>query len=301
MAFCTLTFFMLIVSVAPAGAHSCENGNSPCSCAKTGNGTSEPCCEVVLSGDVEPATTLATECESLRVSLQTKWLGHPGKSWRPRCLVVFHADRERYLAAVGRGGLMTYGYSRITFAGDQIVGRRIDLCDEDRNRARSALAHEMSHVILADRFGRGSLPRWADEGVAVLADSREKQVRHHRDLADAIRQGRDLPFGYLAGLETPPSADRVAVFYGQSASLARFLAHRKTPHDFLSFVAISQRAGYDQAAKEVYGFADARSMEQAWRSDVEQQATALSNAAKPSFIPVNVDSNALAARQTHTQ
>ncbi len=138
---------------------------------------------------------------------------------------------------------MTFGCSRITFGPDErIAARRIDLRGDDGERASSALAHELSHVILADYFGRRSLPRWADEGVAVLADSTNKQARHHADLQDAITGNKVLTFGFLAALESPPSTDRVAVFYGQSASLARFLAHRKTPHDFLSFVAISQRA-----------------------------------------------------------
>ena len=45
--------------------------------------------------------------------------------------------------------------------------------DIDRILA-SGLPHEVTHVILADLFPQQQIPRWADEGMAVLTEPREK-------------------------------------------------------------------------------------------------------------------------------
>jgi len=218
---------------------------------------------------------IADTCESLRRELQTRWLGELHSAWQPRCEVVWHTSRESYLQAVGRGGAMTSGSSRVSFDGNRVCIRRVDLRGDSPDRARSALAHELTHVVLADRFGAGGLPRWADEGSAVLADSVQKQSRHHRDLMDAVEANRSLFFGELAAVATPPSGDRVAIFYGQAASMVRFLAEQKSPTDFVRFIDIANRAGYDQAAREVYGYTSVRDLESAWRSSLAHQGTDL--------------------------
>ena len=33
-----------------------------------------------------------------------------------------------------------------------------------------SLGHELTHVLLADLFPNQTLPRWLDEGIAILAD-----------------------------------------------------------------------------------------------------------------------------------
>ena len=51
------------------------------------------------------ACTLAQCCESWRQHLCARWLGDETPSaWKPRCIVIVHARRESYRAAIGRGG-----------------------------------------------------------------------------------------------------------------------------------------------------------------------------------------------------
>ncbi len=78
-------------------------------------------------------------------------------------------------------------------------------------------------------------PRWLDEGIALLADSAEKQRLHARDLADA--QSRRLTFRAveLMNLDRYPHASRVPAFYAQSASLTGFLARQGKPSLLLEF------------------------------------------------------------------
>jgi hypothetical protein len=188
---------------------------------------------------------------------------------------------------------MTFGSSRVTFNGGRIASRRIDLCGEDHDRGRSALAHEMSHVILADHFGRRGPPRWAEEGISLLADGAKKQARHQEDLRDAMKSGTTFSFGRLATVESQPAGNELAVFYAQSASLTRYLVGLKSPRDFLVFVETAQRRGYDNAAHDVYGLAGMREMERAWLADVARQTYALTNFAGES-VPVETAKDKIA-------
>jgi hypothetical protein len=188
---------------------------------------------------------------------------------------------------------MTFGSSRVTFIGGRIASRRIDLCGEDHDRGRSALPHEMSHVILADHFGRRGPPRWAEEGISLLADGAKKQARHQDDLNDAMKSGTTFSFGHLAAVESQPAANQLPVFYAQSASLTRYLVGLKSPREFVVFLEAAQRRGYDDAAHDVYGLAGMREMERAWLADVSRQTRALTNLARES-LPVATSKDKIA-------
>ena len=56
----------------------------------------------------------------------------------------------------------------------------------------SVLPHEVTHTIFAAKFGR-PLPRWADEGGAVLSeDATELEDRSDRSLPGAARGGASV-------------------------------------------------------------------------------------------------------------
>src|SRR6185369_15416037 len=102
--------------------------------------------------------------ESLRTELKSKWLpGSCSEGWKPKCEIVLHSKRPSYTAAVGRGSERTVGSSAVTVDKGRIVGRRIDLVAEDVDYFTAALPHELTHVVLRDRFVSAAMPRWADE------------------------------------------------------------------------------------------------------------------------------------------
>lgn len=227
------------------------------------------------------ASEITTACESLRNASQSAWLEPPSEvSWSPQCEVVVHASSSSYVAAVGGEARRTSGCSLIKMDGKQIVLRRIDLLADDKSRALSALAHELTHVVLADRFGERPLPRWADEGIATLADHIGKQNQHHQDMLAALRIGSAFRLGDLLVSEDYPPPVRFAAFYGQSVSLVRFLSQRNGSTAFVKFVERSRQTGYDQALRDVYGIADISELERQWRS------YAVSLAAQPVAVGV---------------
>lgn len=211
------------------------------------------------------AADVLQDCRELRADLQRKWLGDaPETSWLPRCEIVVHASRKSYLHVVGRGGSQTLGSSLVELKKGNVVTRRIDLLPDASGRL-TALPHELTHVVLADRFAGRQPPRWLDEGIATLADSARKQALHFRDCQDALRGGTALRLINVLELEQFASAQQVPAFYGQSLSLVRFLAAADRPETVLQFVESALETGYDHALRQHYGIDSVAALEREWR------------------------------------
>lgn len=225
---------------------------------------------VCSTGDRAAAEQLANRCEELREHLAGVWLNQrPAVGWKVRCEVVVHSSDASYERAVGRGAQMTVGSALIETEGSRIVTRRIDLRPDRGSETQTALAHELTHVIIADRIDRSQLAPWADEGVAVLADCPEKQKAHFDDLRRGLKSQQTFRIGELFSLSNYPAPEQMGVFYGQSASLASFLVARKTPADFVRFLEIAAVEGYDAALSTVYDIADVGELEQIWTTNLK--------------------------------
>ncbi len=220
------------------------------------------------------AADVLKNCEALRAQCRHTWFPtEQERTWRPLCTVVLHASRASYLQAVGRGGAQTSGSSLVRFDGDRVATRRIDLLVV-RAGQTSALAHELTHVVLADRFGARCPPRWLDEGIATLADAAAKQSLHERDFRRALHGGAALRLVDLLRLEQFTSAEQVPAFYGQSLSLVRFLAERDEPAKIVDFAAAATVEGYDRALQKHYGIHDVAALESRWREYADSRRKA---------------------------
>jgi hypothetical protein len=223
------------------------------------------CCEQSESH----AKDLAEHAESLRDSLELKWLGEPTASaWRPACQILLYASKRSYVAAVGRGSEHTVGSSLVTVDKGQITSRRIDLLGDQTEFLTAALPHELTHVILRDRFTSTPPPRWADEGMATLADTQGKQGRHHQDLMDAIADGGLFRAANLLAMDDYPSPNRYGAFYGESVSLTEFLVKRASPQQFVQFIERAKIEGYDEALEKCYGIYGCVALDHEWRQSV---------------------------------
>ena len=135
------------------------------------------------------------------------------------------------------------------------------------------LPHELTHILLDRRLIAGELPRWVDEGMALLADPPEKRSRHGEDLLTAMRDGRQYRLTELLALTDYPDRERLGVFYGQSLSLVEFLFHRGGGHKFASFVRRIAHDGYDQSLQAEYGIDSVAELESQWLSFVSAATT----------------------------
>jgi len=220
---------------------------------------------------------LAQALEKRLAKLREEWsIAEGARAWSPRCRVLVHQQRAQYVAATGPGAERTNGSSLVHFDRGRVVGRQIDVDGERTDWLSETLPHELTHVLLADEFPHGRLPRWADEGAAMLADTADKRQRHRHDAHNARLRGTQLSVGQLLAVDQPMASDRMAAFYGQSLTLVEHLTTRGDRRKFLDFLHEADRAGYDVSLKTHYGLASSGKLAAAF-----EPAPRATNAAHP--------------------
>ena len=226
------------------------------------------------SNEATRAEVLRT-CEKLRRDLSLKWTGKQVATWKVPCHVVLHSTYASYERAVGRQLAGTNGATTIEFdrkQKTQVKLRRLDLmCDAAGGVP--ALAHELTHVMLVDWCAGRQTPRWFDEGLALLADSPQKQRLHLRDLRTSLANGTSYRVTELLSLEDYPTQRRVPAFYAQSLTLTRWLSERDQSTKILEFLARIDREGYDKPLREFYGIDGLAELEQLWSTHCEALAS----------------------------
>ncbi|MEX2121529.1 MAG: hypothetical protein WD847_18210 [Pirellulales bacterium] len=162
------------------------------------------------------------------------------------------------------GGAQTAGSSLVEIEHERVVTRRIDVRANRADWLTSALPHELTHLVLADLFVDRPIPRWADEGMAVLADTPAKQNEHLAAFHDAFARHNSLRLVELVGLQEYPAVGQ-GVFYGQSVSLVDFLVQQGTPDRFARFLRSSVESGYESALRTTYRIDGIADLERRWR------------------------------------
>lgn len=211
------------------------------------------------------ADRVALECERQRHQLQQRWLGSAAPPWQWRCEIVIYANENAYLRNVGWQAAMTRGVCRIDRQHNRIVSRRLSLMTDPQSKELTALAHELTHLVLADRFQVCQPPRWADEGIALLADGTEKKLLHIRDLNRALADNCCPGVGEILAMRHYPQGPRLTTFYGQSLSLVSYLTELDEPAKVVEMVALAMERGYDTALHQIYGIANTAELERRWR------------------------------------
>ena len=127
------------------------------------------------------------------------------------------------------------------------------------------MPRELTHVVLADLFPDKPPPKWAEEGMAVLAGSPEEVDRYTRTLVRCARDGEWFGLGQLMELKDFP-AEKITGFYCQSVSLTDYLIRAAGgERNFTVFLRECQRYGTPQALKRQYGVDGPQALEQAWK------------------------------------
>jgi hypothetical protein len=216
----------------------------------------------------------ADNCERLRAALTRQWLGKAEcPAWTPKCALVLHASDQGYLREVGQGGRSTVASALVDRQDGNIVLRRIDVRATRPDWENGALGHELTHVVLADRFAVEALPRWLDEGIAILSDPHAQQQRHRKSLERAVVRGNQFRLAELLTLGDYPPPDRWGVFYGQSASLVGYLVEQQGHARFVEFAELALEHGYDKALRSVYRVGIAE-LERSWHRSLTSRAEA---------------------------
>jgi hypothetical protein len=219
------------------------------------------------AGGREFAEAVAQKAEDHRTAIFARWSGPPGGAWQPACEIVLHPATAVFAMATKQPPAAT-GLATVKLDGGRPTVRRIDLRADDPTLFDDALPRELTHVVLADLFPGQAPPRWAEEGMAVLAASPTEVDRYLRTVPRCERGGELFPLASLLELSGLPKADRITGFTVESVSLVDFMVRWKKEKAFTTFLRDCQRYGPESALKRQYGVSSPRHLEELWRQNV---------------------------------
>jgi hypothetical protein len=212
----------------------------------------------------EVAERVARAAESARLAASRKWFNDNGIAWNPICDVYVYASRQEYLQQT-RAPMDSPGHTNIYSEGSRVVAREIHLSGDEKGMLTQVLPHEVAHAVLAGRFDGRPVPRWADEGMAVHSEPRERVERHLSSLANYRRDGQLFAVRELLTLDHWPQPNRISAFYAQSVSLVDYLCRLKSSDVVTQFMRDAMKSGYEPALERHYGIRDLNVLEQNWQ------------------------------------
>lgn len=224
------------------------------------------------------ADKVAQIAERTRRSMYRKWFGTDAAPWNPKCELILHSTGAEYTKMTGVPATSP-GHSRIESdpSGQRIIARRMDLRCDAPGFLEAVLPHETTHVVLAGMFGKHAVPRWADEGIAVLTEPTYKIEQHRRNLNKASQDGTLFGVKELMQLNDYPQPRRISAFYAQSVCLVEYLMELKSPRTLTAFIADGLNHGYDTALQKHYGLTMGQ-LEQRWQQHVAGGASKVASA-----------------------
>lgn len=200
------------------------------------------------------ARAIGTHAEKYRKELAVQWFGRKLPDWTSRCPVV-----------VDPGTMQAQGSTSFSLIGGEFSRWKIVVRGPYDDILHSVLPHEVSHAVFATHFGR-PLPRWADEGAAMLAEDESEQRRHRLMIRDRLE---DAASGYLRKIlrmhDYPAGSRNMVDLYVTGYSLTAFLVQKEDRENYVRFLVQAARTGWDRAVRDVYGYESIEALETAWR------------------------------------
>jgi hypothetical protein len=220
------------------------------------------------------AEKAAEAAEAVRARQTERWGSAAARTqWSPRCDIYLYPSPKVFAKMTGQPEASP-GFSTMSVNNGRIIARRVNLRADHPQMLSAILPHEVTHVVLADLFTRQQIPRWADEGMAVLAEPIAEQINRTSELLGPLQEGRVFRLSELMATDYP-SAEAWSLYYAQSVSLTQFLVEQGTPQQFVSFVRTAQQKGIEIALREVYGIEGFAELENRWQNFARQQIAAV--------------------------
>lgn len=196
------------------------------------------------------ARLIGAAAERHRKRLAQFWLGKELPRWPKPCPI------KVTISTGGTGAATSFAFDK-----GKVLSQEMHQEGSLDSVLATSLPHEVTHTILAHHFGR-PVPRWADEGAAMMAEDAGEHRRNAKLLAELIAGGRAIPLRRLLPMMGYPPD--VMTLYAQGYSLTRFLVAARDRKTFLAFVADGLADGWDSAVKVHYGYASVDKLERAW-------------------------------------
>ena len=216
---------------------------------------------VLYLEDAALAARVGRAAEETRRRQQKLWLGpKPRSPRRPRCDLHLFPTRRLLTRWSGgdaaRAGSAASRRSRLVQG--QTLQRVMYLAADEHGLIEDLLPHEVSHIIVGGLMGTKDAPRWADEGLAVLAMSEQAQAGYDAVLSHYRARGQLFPLARLMVMESYPDPPFRRLYYAQALSLVRFLLELSGRETLLRLM----RGEGDVAG--LYGIGGAEELERRW-------------------------------------
>ncbi|HWG43836.1 MAG TPA: hypothetical protein VN688_13750 [Gemmataceae bacterium] len=229
---------------------------------------------VIHNQSRELAEQVARIAEMTRASMTRKWFGEEPKPWGKKCRIILYATADHYARQTHKAATSP-GHSTLKTEGEHVIDRLIELHCDVANMLTVVLPHETTHAVLSGRFGRHLVPRWVDEGIAILTEPRERVELYLKTLPKHRSAHELFTVSKLMSMEDYPERRLVRPFYAQSIGLVEFLSSRKGgPQEFTRFVRDGLDNGYEAALRKHYGFQSFSDLEQHWSQHALDNASA---------------------------
>jgi hypothetical protein len=208
---------------------------------------------VVTAPDPQMAQQFGQMAEHYRKQKAIEWLGREMEPWPQPCPLHVKPTMS------GAGGATQFNYGNGNYT---VISMNIEGPVE--RMLNSVLPHEVTHTVFAHHF-RYPVPRWADEGGAVLSEDDQERQRHDLLCRHKLNTpGATIPLRRLFNLKEYHEVSDVMVIYAQGYSVSNFLVGQSDRQTFLNFVATGMRYGWDRGLQQYYGFQSVEQLEEAW-------------------------------------
>lgn len=226
----------------------------------------------VLHHDQALAREVAVIAERVRGEQLGRWSAAAGSApWTPRCDIYLYPSAEDFARRTGQPA-ESPGFSTMALNTGRVTVRRINLRADHENLRMAILPHEITHVVLADLFPTTQIPRWADEGIAVLAEPESEQALRAADLTEPLKSGRLFRLADLMKMDYP-EAEHWSLYYAQSVSLTRLLIELGSEQKFIEFIKTLQSSDAETALNRHYGIANFEDLELRWHQHAQANST----------------------------
>jgi hypothetical protein len=241
---------------------------------------------VVEAATPQIAQQVGQYAEQYRREKALEWTGREMQPWPKPCPI-------RVTVQMGGAG----GATSFAFGNNQVIDQQMHIEGSLERLLNSVLPHEVTHTVFAHYF-RCPLPRWADEGGAVLSEDEVERNRHDMMVRQILNTpGRAIPLRRLFALRDYPGD--VMALYAQGFSVANFLVGNSNRATFLAFVGqgMSQQ-GWDAAVQTCYKYRSVEELEQAWLTHLRNTRKQPAQLAKNTTPPATPGTSQVVVRQT---
>ncbi|MFO0850360.1 MAG: hypothetical protein U0871_17640 [Gemmataceae bacterium] len=216
----------------------------------------------VTAPSAELAKTFGEYAEKYRQEKALEWLGTTMPDWSRPCPLKVEVKMGQ------AGGATTFTFGSGPDGRGGVLSQEMKIFGDVKQLLNSVLPHEVTHTVLAYRFGQ-AVPRWADEGGSVLSENDEERYSHDIRCREILNQGRGIQLANLFRMTEYPR-DMIVV-YAQGYSICQYLIDNGGRRKFLEFVETGMRRGnrnWDEAV-QMYGYNSIDEMQAAWLADLK--------------------------------